>query len=419
MSASTHESLSGSTVIAAQSKTVEFRRHWRALAAATIGIGFGIAIVPVFTNGLVVGALEEEFGWSLEQLSLLQLGSLILVLTAPLVGFLVDRFGARIPSVVSMAALGAAYLTMSASGPVFLWYLLMFALMYLLASATTPVSFTRTLNERFDHARGLALGISLAGAGAVAFSLPVFLGPLLAESWRSGYRVIGFLALAAAVIIFVLMPRRTAQSAASRPRSEKLARQSIAPLLRDALFRRLAVAFFILSVSAFWMTLNLVPLLREAGVSSGSAARTVGLIGISMIMSRLVVGWLVDRFFAPRVAACVVFVTALGFAALAFGGAALGTVAALAVGLALGAEVDLLGNLTSRYYAMAQYGRMFGVLYAVFSLGVAVSPLLAAVLHRVTGSYTVPLAISAILLVVVAAIFFTAPRYPVSSVSTA
>ncbi|TWF75164.1 nitrate/nitrite transporter NarK [Pseudonocardia hierapolitana] len=386
----------------------ELRRGWRALTAATVGIGTGVAVLPFYTNGLFVPELEAEFGWSRGELSALQLvGSLVIVLTAPIVGVVIDRYGVRVPATLSLLALGGAYFLLAASGPAFAGYLLVFGLMYVLAAASTPVSFTRAVNERFDRARGLALGTALGGAGLVAFLVPQLLGATIDADWRGAYRVLGVAVLTGAVVVAVVMPGRA--PVATGPRATAV---PIAPVLRTALFARLAAAFAVLALAVGGLTLHLVPLLRDAGVPAASAAATAGLVGIAVIVGRVSVGLLVDRFFAPRVAAAVLAVAAAGYLALLLGGPGLAAAAALGVGLALGAEVDLIGYLTARYFGLARYGRLFGVFYAVFTLGVGASPLLMAWLRSATGGYGAALGAAVALLGVAAVLLVTAPAFP-------
>ncbi|MEJ2860706.1 MFS transporter [Actinomycetospora flava] len=389
----------------------ELRRHWAALTAATVGIGTGVAVMPFYTNGLFIPALEAEFGWSRSQLSSLALvGAVITILTSPLVGVIVDRFGVRLPGVISLVVLGAAYFLLSASGGSFAGYLAIWVGMYVLAAASTAVSFTRTVNERFDRARGLALGIALGGAGLVAFAVPQILGGTIAEDWRGGYRILGVVILAGAVLVLLLMPRH--RPAAAAPSDVAAPRFRVAPLLRTPLFARLAVAFLAISLAVGGLTVHLVPLLRDAGVAPTSAAATAGLVGIAVIVGRVISGLLVDRFFAPRVMVGVLLVAALGYVALVVGGPTFASAAAVGVGLALGAEVDVVGYLVARYYGMAAYSRMFGVFYAVFTLGVGASPLLMAAVRGATGSYTAPLLGAVALLGVAVVLLFTAPRFP-------
>ncbi|MDD7940342.1 MFS transporter [Actinomycetospora lutea] len=388
----------------------ELRRHGAALTAATVGIGTGVAVMPFSTNGLFIPGLEAEFGWSRSQLSSLALvGAVITILTSPFVGVIVDRFGVRLPGVVSLVVLSGAYVLLSASGPSFAGYLAVWVGMYVLAAASTAVAFTRTVNERFDRARGLALGIALGGAGLVAFAVPQILGGQIAEDWRGGYRILGVTILVGALLVLLLMPRHRP---AAVPADTTAPAFRVGPLLRTPLFARLAVAFLAISLAVGGLTVHLVPLLRDAGVAASSAAATAGLVGIAVIVGRVISGLLVDRFFAPRVMVGVLLVAGLGYVALVVGGPTFAGAAAVGVGLALGAEVDVVGYLVARYYGMAAYSRMFGVFYAVFTLGVGASPLLMAAVRGATGSYTAPLLGAVALLAVAVVLLFSAPRFP-------
>lgn len=406
MRATSHDLTDTSTVLG------EFRRHWPGLLGSTIGIAVGIGVLPTYTIGLLIPELKAEFGWSLTALSSLPLiGSLIIIVTSPFVGHLIDRFGVRIPAVLSLAIMGCAHFALAASGASFAWYVVLYSGMFLLAAASTAVSFTRTINERFDRARGTALGIALSGAGLVGFLVPQIIGPVIADDWRAGLRTLGVVLLVCAVAVLVLIPREKIRPTPAHHR-DVIVQEPIRNLLTQGLFFRLALAFLTLALAAGGMTIHLFPFLREAGVPVADAARTVSLIGIAVIASRIFVGLLIDRFFAPKVAALVLVVSAVGYLALFAGGPAFAALAAIGLGIAAGAEVDIIGNLTSRYYGIARYGRIFGVFYAAFFLGFGASSILTAFLRELTGSYAVPLLLSVALLAVSGVLLFTAPAFP-------
>ena len=398
----------------------EFRRHWRALSAATIGTATSIVVLPFYTNGLFIPELEAEFGWTRAELTSLPLiGSVILILTAPLVGVVVDRFGARVPASLSLVALAASFLLLSLNGGSFLGYAAVFASMYLLASASTAVSFSRVINERFDRRRGIALGITFAGGGVVAFLAPRLLGTTIAENWRAGYQILGIVTLVGALLVLLLMPGRGDRSggpastgAAGIPAT--VIRGSVWSVVRTSLFVRLSLVFLTLSLAVGGMTSHLVPLLRDSGVDAGSAAATASLIGIAIIVGRLGVGLLVDRFFAPYVGIGVLVLASLGYLVLLVGGPGFAAAAAVGIGLALAAEVDLLGYITARYYGITHYSRIFGMLYAAFTLGIGAGPLLLAELRAATGGYGLPLIVSLGFLVFAAVLLATLPRFPVA-----
>lgn len=393
----------------------EFRRHGTALVAVTTGIALGVGVLPTYVTGLVLPELEADFGWGRTALSALPLiGSLIIVVTAPVTGIIVDRFGVRMPAVISLLALGAGYFALSRSTPSFSRYVLLFALMYVLAAASTAVAFTRTVNERYDRARGLALGIALSGAGLVGFAVPSLLGPVFVENWRVGYRFLAAVVLAGAIVVFALMPRGGSTAA---PGAVRNGQAPVLRLIRRRLFWQLSFAYLSLALAAGGMLQHLFSMLRDQGVSAASASGTVSLVGIAVIVSRLVVGALIDRFFAPRVAAIVLLFSAAGYVALLIGGAALAALAAIGIGLASGAEVDIIGNLTSRYYDLESYSRVFGIFYAVFFLGFGASPLLIAYLRDLAGGYAVPVALSAALMAVATILLFTAPPFPARTAS--
>ena len=79
-----------------------------------------------------------------------------------------------------------------------------------------------------------------------------------------------------------------------------------------------------------------------ATIPSSTAARVASVIGIGIILGRLLIGWLIDRVFAPSVAAVIFVIAAGGCLLLAYGGAEHARLAAFLIGFALGAEVDLM-----------------------------------------------------------------------------
>ena len=112
-------------------------------------------------------------------------------------------------------------------------------------------------------------------------------------------------------------------------------------------------------------------------------------IGISAIAGRLLSGYLLDRFFAPYLAAAVFFVALLGTALLLTNVITpfATFVAAVCLGFGLGAEVDIIGYLTGRYFAFRRYGEICGYIFAAFTVGSGVGPLIMGTSFDLTGNY--------------------------------
>lgn len=147
-------------------------------------------------------------------------------------------------------------------------------------------------------------------------------------------------------------------------------------------------------------------------VSIPSAARTAGEIGLAVIASRMVVGFLLDRMFAPRIAIVICIIGASGGVTLLLGGAPYASVTAIALGLALGAELDLMGFLVSRYFRLTDFGRIYGWQYGAFIFASGLGPLWVGAVRDATGTYTMALAASSIGLILTCAGFLALPRYP-------
>jgi OFA family oxalate/formate antiporter-like MFS transporter len=157
--------------------------------------------------------------------------------------------------------------------------------------------------------------------------------------------------------------------------------------------------------------LHMIPMVTDAGIELSRAALIQSGLGIAVIVGRVAIGLLADHFFAPRLAALALSLTALGMVLLATGGTAMAVPAAFAIGFALGAEVDLIGYLTARYFGMAWYGRLYGMLYGAFVLGTGLSPVLIAELQAIHGSYRLPLYVCATLVATAVILFASAPAF--------
>jgi len=123
-------------------------------------------------------------------------------------------------------------------------------------------------------------------------------------------------------------------------------------------------------------------------------------------------GYLVDRILAPFVAAFFFLLPCLGIYLLD------STVAPVAgiisLGLASGTEIDMIGFLTSRYFGMKRFGRLYGYLFAFFVVGSAIGPSMMGLSFERLHSYQPALwTFGAFMIVASAAILGLGPyRYP-------
>ncbi len=72
----------------------------------------------------------------------------------------------------------------------------------------------------------------------------------------------------------------------------------------------MAATFAMMSLSFAGLLPHFVPMLGDEGLTPVSAGRIAGEIGLAVIASRLVVGYLLDRVFAPHIAIVICLVAA-------------------------------------------------------------------------------------------------------------
>ena len=86
--------------------------------------------------------------------------------------------------------------------------------------------------------------------------------------------------------------------------------------------------------------------------------------------------------------------TGSGIGLLAIGGSqSLAFVAALLIGLELGAEVDITAFLTGRYFGLHSFGAIYGFIFSGFGLAAGLGPYLMDATFDTTGSYASALAL--------------------------
>jgi OFA family oxalate/formate antiporter-like MFS transporter len=85
---------------------------------------------------------------------------------------------------------------------------------------------------------------------------------------------------------------------------------------------------------------------------------------------------------------------------------------ALAVGLAAGAETDMIAYMASRYFGMANYGRIYGLLFLPFGIASAISPAIYGWTRDTTGDYDLALSVASGMFVLGAVVLLGLGRYP-------
>lgn len=393
----------------------EFARGWRVLAGCILGIAVGVVAMPAAALSIFMPGFQADFGWSRTAVSLG--GSIlvsVLVLTSPLIGWLADRVAEVRIAIGSMIAMACAFLLFSRMQGDIRVFLIGFGAMALVSSGASTIPFARIISAHFVRSRGLALGLAMMGTGLSGISLPLFLVPFVAtHGWRPGFVVLAAIIAAAIPVIWLLL--RDARPAVSISSDNAVAEASgvaFADAARSRTFVILAASFALISLAAAGIAIDFVSMLTDAGLTPARAGALASLTGLATIVARVGTGWLIDRIFAPLVAAAMMMLAALCLLALGLFGAAAAPLGAIAYGLAIGSEIDLIAYLAARYFGLRAYGRIYGALYAAVLVGSALSPIGYGIVVDRTGSYANALFAGAMLLLLSATLLRTLPRFP-------
>jgi MFS family permease len=241
----------------------------------------------------------------------------------------------------------------------------------------------------FEKDRGLGLGIAMAGIGLGSFIIPfVAQHALSVAGWRSAYLTLGLLAVLVPVPLNALLIRERRVSTGKAPAEQG---RTWAEALRTRAWWQMTLVFLLVAICANGVVAHLAAILTDAGLDGGDAALSLSLFGVAALAGRVITGWLVDRYFAPYVAAVLFSGMFLGIAMLRIGIG--GPVAASLTGIALGAEMDIMPYLVSRYFGMRAFGVVYGLCFAAFTIGMAAGPLLMGYGFDLTNSYRGPLSV--------------------------
>lgn len=392
----------------------EFQQGWAILLASFIGIMVGLTGLPFYSYGVFAGTLETEFGWTRSQTQLPMLFQTIGALAVlPFIGWACDRYGARPIALISMILYGFAFAALALLGPNVWQYFGTVLIIGLVGAGTTPITWTRAINGAFRKNRGIALGAALMGTGFIGFIAPRLATYMIeAHGWRMAFLALSAFPIVIGIPAVALLFRERTDTAAVAKELET--GKTLGEALKDYRFAVIAAAFMVISFGIGGSIPNLFPLYVGSGFSPVQAGSILSMVGLSVIVGRVATGFLLDRLWAPGVATFLMCLPAIS-CYLLISDTITHTdaiIATVLLGLAAGAEFDIIAYLASRYFGMKSYSKIYSLLYMAFAIGAAVAPALFGYAFDKYGSYNHILVISAGLFVLGGLTLLSLGKYP-------
>ena len=370
------------------------------------------ASLLVYTFGIFLKPWTEEFEWSRESVSAaFGIAAMTVAVCSPPLGYLLDRVNPARVIVPCLIVFGVAFASLSML-TAHLWHLYaVFFVLGVVGNGTAQMAYSGAVSSWFDRRRGSALAVVMAGGAVGAMVLPPVAEALIARyGWRQACAILGAAVLVIGPPVSALFVRQ--RPTPSQTTAAHLDGASAMEGLRSRVFWILVAVLFGSSIAANGAVTHLAALLTDRGVTAQGAALAVSAMGGASLLGRLATGWLLDRFFAARVAFSLLAAAAAGTLLLAIADSlALGVLAAALIGVGMGGESDVTPYLLSRYFGLRAFSVLYGLTWTAYAIAGAIGPILMGRAFDVTGSYAALLPVLAGIIMTVAAMMLFLPRH--------
>ncbi len=359
---------------------------------ATLGMGVSMTVgygTLYYSFSILAPEIARDFGWSQSFVfAVFSIGLLGGAVSAPIIGRLIDRFGARpvltFGSILAAATLAA--LSMVQNGWQFAAVTL--AAEFVSIAVQYDAGFAALAQRHGQEARSQITLVTLVAGFASTVFWPLIQWLLTMMTWREVYLVLAGLNLVLALPVHALWPsyRRLpvtpaknvgeAGSPATGSRRPQLALMAIS----------LSAGGFVLSA----MGASLLVLLGDAGFTPAIATLTGSLIGPSQVVARLVEyarrGVLSPPVTGLIATGAIFAALALLFAASLFPVVAVALLFAVFFGIGQGLTSIIRGVLPLHYFGTAGYGRTMGTLSGIRMVLSAAAPVTIIFLNEQAGT---------------------------------
>jgi MFS family permease len=277
--------------------------RWAILTVMSVTLGVQTGVRVAFSVFYV--ALRQEFGWSAAATAgVFSLYMGVLAVSSPLVGWWLDRYGARLVLTLAALLVGVSLWGCSAIHTLWEFYLVYGLLLALGQTGLSSGATSVVLARWFPEMRGRAIALADIGTAlGTALYSPWSQWLIETYGWRSAFVWLG------SSVMVLLVPLNcwqrsvpptsgtpaAAHAGAAQAMMDSQTSWTLAQVLRSVPFWMLFSALFFASIGQQVVSVHLVALLVSIGVTAMAAATVGGLVNFVSLGGRLGCGWLTDR----------------------------------------------------------------------------------------------------------------------------
>jgi predicted MFS family arabinose efflux permease len=370
------------------------------------------ASLLVYTFGVFLKPLAEEFGWSRDAISAaFGIAAMTVAVCSPPLGYLLDRISPRRIILPCLTIFGCAFASLSLLTPRLWHFYAVFVVLGIVGNGTAQMAYSRAVSSWFDQRRGAALAIVMSGGAIGALVLPPAAAALIeALGWRNACLTLGWMVILLGVPTVARFVRERPASRAAN--DTRIAGASVPEGLRSRVFWIVVTVLFFSSIGQNGAITHISSLLTDRGVSARGGALAISAMGGASLFGRLLTGWLLDRFFAARVSFGLLTAAAFGtFVLSSAQSLGAGILGAVLIGIGMGGEADVTPYLLSRYFGLRSFSVLYGTTWTFYAIAGAIGPVLMGKAFDLTGSYEALLVRLAFGTFAVGALMLLLPRY--------
>ena len=396
-------------------KVIHNHYHW--IIAATVFLHLGVFVGFGNAAGIFVLPITESLGISRSSYSVASslLYGLFSCLLQMVSGPAYKRFGYRKMIGFGLPLVMASYLIVGFSKNI-TWLCIGYALRGISFGLCASASANRLINEWFHRHRGLVWGVLAAVTGLGGSIWCLILPHVIQQSgWRSAY-VLATGLIGVILIVNLLFIRNKPADIGLQPygEGEYIKKKNVSDihfqgcsfseLVRQPVFYLTLVTLFLIFFSVYLPNAVMVAHLCDNGLTDVEAAGLEGVYLIALAVSKVVIGWLMDRIGVRKVTiiCCLCAVVSMLFLpAVANYSQALPCM--IIYGFAMPLTTVIVPALTIDLFGNNSYITAMGVFTAMVSGGRMLSGPISNVVYDKLGSYTLAFQVGAIAMLLMVA----------------
>ena len=370
------------------------------IVAASFFIALYVAGIIFYGFTAFFEPIVQEFGWSYTEVSIgASLRGLEMGLLAPMIGFLVDRFGSRKLVLFGVITVGLGLILISQTRSLITLYS-GFLLLSLGAGGCASVVLYTAVANWFKRHVSRALGIAACGFGAGGVMVPIIPWLIDTYDWRTALIILAFgmwvFGIPLALVIrdkpeqYGYLPDGGVMPIAnpdSLTESEDI-ETSFSNIIKGRTLWLISLAEAIRWIILTAVVIHIMPYLSSIGIPRSSAALVAAAVPLISLTGRFGFGWLGDMFDKRYLMAITYFLTGIGMIALSFASAGIVIfIFVIFFSVALGGGVTLRGAMLSDYFGRRSFGKALGIIMGASAVGSIIGPTLAGLTFDTMGSY--------------------------------